>query len=103
MAALRIRKDYADFKKHENDAFKAIVAGNLPKYERAMMKAVEAGNLVDMGLEYIENAYRFFSNFKLTKMSLLSPEEADALFASGRFARTDAPGGRPGGGAAKTG
>jgi hypothetical protein len=79
MGALQIRKDYADFKKHENEAFKAIVAGNFPKYERALMKAVEAGNLVDMGLEYIENAHRFFSNFKVTKMRLLSPEEASAL------------------------
>jgi hypothetical protein len=71
MAALQIRHDYADFKKHEDDAFKALVAGNFSKYERAILKAVEAGNLVDMGLEYIENAHRFFSNFKVTKVSLL--------------------------------
>ena len=75
-AALRLRQDYADFKKHENDAFKAIVAGNIPKYERALSKAVEAGNYVDMGLEFIENAHRFFSNFKVTKMRIVSPEEA---------------------------
>jgi hypothetical protein len=79
MVALQIRKDYANFKKHEDDAFKAIVAGNFPKYERALMKAVEAGNLVDMGLEYIENAHRFFSNFKVKKVRLLSPEESSAL------------------------
>jgi hypothetical protein len=87
MAALQIRKDYDDFKKHENDAFKAIVAGNFPKYERALMNAVEAGNLVDMGLEYIENAHRFFSNFKVTKMSLLSPEEARELAAKKKIVR----------------
>jgi hypothetical protein len=79
MAALQIRKDYADFKKHENEAFNAMVAGNFNKYERAMMDAVEAANLVDMGLEYIENAHRFFSNFKVTKMRVLSPEEVSAL------------------------
>ncbi|MDR1579922.1 MAG: hypothetical protein LBS35_06155 [Synergistaceae bacterium] len=78
MAALRLRQDYADFRKHENDAFNAIVSGNIPKYERALMKAVEAGNLVDMGLEYIENAQRFFSNFKVTKVKILSPEETRA-------------------------
>ncbi|MDR1621645.1 MAG: hypothetical protein LBS00_04650 [Synergistaceae bacterium] len=89
MAALQIRKDYADFKKHENDALKAIVAGNFPKYERALMKAVEAGNLVDMGLEYIENAHRFFSNFKVTKMSILSPEEANRLSATKKVVHID--------------
>jgi hypothetical protein len=89
MAALQLRQDYADFKKHENAAFKAIVAGNFPKYERALMDAVEAGNLVDMGLEYIENAHRFFSNFKVTKMRLLSPEEAGALSPAKNAARID--------------
>jgi hypothetical protein len=78
MAALQIRKDYADFKRHEDDAFKAIIAGNFPKYERAMMNAVEAGNLVDMGLEFIENAHRFFSSFKVTKMRILPSEEDDS-------------------------
>jgi hypothetical protein len=82
IAALQVRHDYKNFKKHENDAFKAIVAGNFPKYERALIRAVEAGNLVDMGLEYIENAHRFFSNFKVTKVSILSPEEAKALSAT---------------------
>jgi hypothetical protein len=89
MAALRVREDYADFKKHENDAFKAIVAGNFPKYGRSLMKAVEAGNLVDMGLEFIENAHRFFSNFKVTKVKLLSPEEAEALSASKKVVHLD--------------
>ena len=89
MAALRVRKDYADFKKHENDAFKAIVAGNFPKYERALMNAVDAGNFVDMGLEYIENAHRFFSNFKVKKMRLLSPEEASALSADKKVVHID--------------
>jgi hypothetical protein len=89
IAALQIRKDYADFKKHENDAYKAIVAANFPKYERALMKAVEAANQVDMGLEYIENAHRFFSSFKVTKMSILSPEEARALSAAKKAVRID--------------
>jgi hypothetical protein len=89
VAALQVRKDYAEFRKHENDAFKAIVAGNVPKYERALLKAVEAGNLVDMGLEFIENAHRFFSNFKVTKMKLLSPEEASELSATKKVVRID--------------
>ena len=89
MAALQVRKDYADFKRHEDDAFKAIVAGNFPKYELALMKAVDAGNFVDMGLEYIENAHRFFSNFKVTKMRLLSPEDAKALSETKRVVRID--------------
>jgi hypothetical protein len=71
-----------DFKKHENDAFEAVVAGNFRKYERSLVHAAEAGDLVDMGLEYIENAHRFFSNFKVTKMRVLSPEEAGALSAA---------------------
>jgi hypothetical protein len=79
MAALRLRQDYADFKKYQDDAFRAIVAGNFPKYDLEIMKAAEAGNFVDMGLEYIENAHRFFSNFKVTKMSVISPEEAEKL------------------------
>jgi hypothetical protein len=78
MAALRLRQDYVDFKKHEDDAFKAIVAGNYPHYDRSLMAAAKAGDLVDMGLEYIENAHRFFSNFKVTKMRILSPEETAA-------------------------
>jgi hypothetical protein len=91
MAALRVRQDYADFRRHEDDAFKALVAGDFRKYERALMKAVEAGNLVDMGLEYIENARRFFSNFKVTKMkmNILSPEEASALSATKKVIRID--------------
>jgi hypothetical protein len=78
MAALQVRKDYADFKKHENDAFNAIIAGKFHKYESALMKAVEAGNFVDMGLEYIENAPQFLSNFKVTNMRLIPLEGADA-------------------------
>jgi hypothetical protein len=89
IAALQVREDYTNFKRHENDAFKAIVAGKFLKYEHALMKAVEAGNLVDMGLEYIENAHRFFSNFKVTKMTLLSPEEAKALSATKKAVRID--------------
>jgi hypothetical protein len=88
-AALQVRKDYADFKKHENEAFEAIVAGNTRKYDRALMQAAEAGDLVDMGLEYIENAHRFFSNFKVTKMRVLSPEEADALSAAKKLVHID--------------
>jgi hypothetical protein len=89
MAALRVRQDYADFKKHENDAFRAIVAGNFQKYERTIMKAVEASNFVDMGLEYIENAHRFFSSFKVTKMNVISPEEADTPLSAEKTARAD--------------
>jgi hypothetical protein len=76
MTALRVRQDYANFKKHEKEAFKAIVSGNFPKYNRAIVKAVDASNLVDMGLEFIENAPQFFSGFKVTKVSILSKEEA---------------------------
>jgi hypothetical protein len=89
MAALRVRQDYADFKRHENDAFKAIVGGNFKKYERAIMKAVEAGNFVDMGLEYIEHAHKFFSSFKVTKMRILSPEEAGAPSAAEKVESID--------------
>jgi hypothetical protein len=89
MAALQVRKDYADFKKHENDAFQAIIAGQFLQYEDALMNAVESGNMVDMGLEYIENAHRFFSNFKVTKMTLLSPEEAEAMSATKKIVNID--------------
>jgi hypothetical protein len=79
VAALQVRQDYANFKKHENEAYAAILAGKFSKYDKALMKAVAAGNLVDMGLEYIENAHRFFSNFKVKKVSILSPEQREAL------------------------
>ena len=75
--ALQIRRDYSQFKKHESDAFNAIVKGNIVKYDRSMIKAAEAADLVDMGLEYLENVDKFFQSFNVTKVRILSEEEAE--------------------------
>jgi hypothetical protein len=76
LTALQIREDYADLKKNENRAFNAILAGNLAKYDRCIAKAVKAADMVDMGLEFLENAADFFSQFKVTKVKFVSEEEA---------------------------
>ena len=76
MAALTLRRDYAELKKNENRAFRALLAGDFGKYERCITKASDVADLVDMGLEYIENLPEFFSAFKVTKVSILSEEEA---------------------------
>jgi hypothetical protein len=52
------------------------LAGDFGKYERCVAKAADVADLVDMGLEYIENLPEFFSAFKVTKVSILSEEEA---------------------------
>jgi hypothetical protein len=77
MIALQIRRDYEEFKKHEEDAFKAVISGDFRKYDRSIVNAAKASDMVDMGLEFIENAHKFFSNFKVTKMKI-SPLKKDA-------------------------
>ena len=76
LAALQVRSDYAKLKKFENEAFNALVAGNRAKYDRAINQAATIADQVDMGLEFIENAPKFFDNFRVTKVRLLSKEEA---------------------------
>jgi hypothetical protein len=76
LAALRIRKDYAELKKNEDRAFKAILAGKFLKYDRYIEEAAKIADLVDMGLEYLENAREFFEGLEVTKVRLVSEEEA---------------------------
>ncbi|MDR1377809.1 MAG: hypothetical protein LBJ36_01995 [Synergistaceae bacterium] len=76
LVALKLREDYAELKKNENRAFHALLAGNIPKYERCISKAADFSDLVDMGLEYLENLPEFLSSFKVKDVRFLSEEEA---------------------------
>jgi uncharacterized membrane protein YheB (UPF0754 family) len=77
LAALQIRQDYAEFKKQENRAFKALLAGKFSKYNHCIDKAAEAADSVDAGLEFLEFAPEFFSQLKVTNVKFLSKEEVE--------------------------
>jgi hypothetical protein len=76
MTAIKLRADYEELKKNENRAFYALLAGNIPKYERCIVKAADIADLVDMGLECLENLPRLLSSFKVKNVRFLSEEEA---------------------------
>ena len=76
MPPSRYGKITRNSKKNEDKAFDTILSGKIPKYDRYIAKAAKASDLVDMGLEFLENAREFFSSLKITKVRLLSEEEA---------------------------
>jgi hypothetical protein len=76
MVALALKEDYAELKKNEDGAFYALLAGDLPEYEKCVSKASEVADLVDMGLEYLEIIPEFLSSFKVKNVQFLSEEEA---------------------------
>jgi hypothetical protein len=82
MAALKLRDDYAEFRRYEKKAGSALLQGDMQKYERCVTKMADLADLVDMGIEFIENIPDFLSNFKVTKVRFLSDEEDPQTIAS---------------------
>jgi uncharacterized protein with von Willebrand factor type A (vWA) domain len=76
ITALALKEDYAKLKKNEDGAFYALLAGDLPEYERYISKAADVADLVDMGLEYLEMIPEFLASFKVKNVQILSEEEA---------------------------